>query len=132
MMNMDHEKNAELARTVHEYAVTLFASERIRFVAYILSLADSIQQTVTIPDSVMQFCLEEGVGPFHRVTPEIEPDDPMQPGYYLHNLLEDMAEDFDDLADEIDQQEETRQTDARRAAALAKLTAAERKLLGLG
>lgn len=123
MAKMDYEVNAELANSVQSYAKILDNSEKIRFAAYLISLADAIQQTAVIPEEV----LDEDNDLFD----DVESDDPMEPGYHLHNILENLADNFDSLAVALDQIAANDSKTAERAAALAKLTKAEKELLGL-
>jgi hypothetical protein len=120
---MDYETNAQLAESVHSYVKTLPNSDKLRFAAYMLSLVDSIQQEAVIPEEV----LDEDNSLFD----DVESDDPLEPGYHLHNLLENLAENFESLAASVDQIAASNSAEALRRAALAKLTAEEKDLLGL-
>ena len=125
MAQMDYEKNAELAAGLHDYARDLSNGDKIRLAAYVISLANAIQQEATISQDAMWHA-RECTTMFDRV----ERDDPMEPGYHLHNMLDNLSSDFDELAEILDTDVVPEQPDPR-AAALAKLTDAEKKLLGL-
>ena len=115
----------QLATPFTDYAKTLPNADRIRLAGFLLGLVNAVQQYADISAEDM-FHAKESTTLFD----DVEDDDPMDPGYHLHNLLEDLADNFDELADAMDENGEDAKA-AARDAALAKLTDAEKVLLGL-
>ena len=115
----------QLATPFTAYAKTLGNADCIRLAAFLLGLVNAVQQCADITQEDM-FHAKETTTLFNNV----DEDDPMEPGYHLHNMLEDMADSFDELADAMDEGGEDAEA-AARDAALAKLTDAEKVLLGL-
>ena len=115
----------QLATPFTDYAQKLDNADRIRLAAFLFGLVNAVQQTADITQEDM-FHAKESTTLFDNV----EEDDGMDPGYHLHNMLEDMADSFDELADAMDENGEDAKA-AARDAALAKLTDAEKELLGI-
>ena len=112
----------QMATPFTDYAKTLDNADRIRLAAFLLGLVNAVQQTADITQEDL-FHAKECTTLFD----DVEEDDPTDPGYHLHNMLEDLADNFDELADCMDQQE----VEDVRATALAKLTEAEKAALGV-
>jgi len=111
------------------YAELLSNADRIRLAAHVLSLANAVQQTADISTEDL-FHARESTTLFD----DVEEDDPTDPGYHLHNLLEDLADNFDELADAMDESGEdaaAAELEAVRVAALSKLTDTEKAALGI-
>ena len=127
---LDYDKVDALAAQFTDYARTLDNAERIRLAAQIIGLANAVQQTAIIEADDMWHARETTT-----LFNDVDRDDPMDPGYHLHNMLESLADDFDALADTMCENAAEAAAnhpliDAR-AQALAKLTDAEKILLGL-
>ena len=111
------------------YAELLSNADRIRLAAHVLSLANAVQQTADISAEDM-FHARETTTLFQ----EVDDDDTMAPGYHLHNLLETLADEFDELANAMDENGEdaaAAELEAIRVAALSKLTDTEKAALGI-
>ena len=93
-MAYDFNKAEELGNGFKEYAQTLNNADRIRLAAYLLGLTNAVQQYADINQDVLWHAQEETM-----LFQEAERGDGMDPGYYLHNTLENLADDFDTLAD---------------------------------
>jgi len=115
----------QLAKPFMDYAQTIPNADRIRLAGFLLGLVNFVQQTADISTEDL-FHAKESTTLFD----DVEEDDPTDPGYHLHNLLEDLADNFDELADAMDEGGEDAKA-AARDAALAKLTDAEKELLGV-
>ena len=122
---IDFETVLKLSAGFTSYAETLSNADRVRLAAHVLGLANAVQQTADISQEDMFHAKE-----CTRLFDDVEDDDGMDPGYHLHNLLETLADEFDELADAMDEGGEDTEA-AARDAALAKLTDAEKVLLGL-
>ena len=127
---MDYDKADALAAQFTDYAMTLDNAERIRLAAQIIGLANAVQQMAVIEEEDMR-CARETTTLFD----DVDRNDLMDPGYHLHNMLEGLADEFDALADTMCENAAEAAAnhpliDAR-AQALAKLTDAEKILLGL-
>lgn len=86
-----------LMQPVMDYAKELSNADRIRLAAYLLGSVNCAQQYATISADAMWHAQEETM-----LFNDIERDDPMDPGYHLHNMLENMADEFETLADCMD------------------------------
>lgn len=82
---------------VMDYAKELSNADRIRLAAYLLGSVNCAQQYATISEDAMWQAQDET-----NLFNHVESDDPMDPGYHLHNMLENMADEFDTLADCMD------------------------------
>jgi hypothetical protein len=116
----------QLGKPFTDYAQTIPNADRIRLAAYLLGLVNAVQQHADITQDAMQAAQGET-----RMFDDVEEDDPMDPGYHLHNMLESLADDFDALADTMDEQAAETAMDDARASALAKLTDTEKAALGV-
>ena len=96
---MDYEKNAQLAKGLLDYARELGNSDKLRLAAYVASLVNAIQQTATISQDAMFMAIED----MNVLFNDVEAGDPMEPGYHVHNMLENLAEDLEHLADVMDE-----------------------------
>ena len=126
---IEFETVLKLSAGFTSYAETLSNADRIRLAAHVLGLANSVQQTADISAEDM-FHAKEST----RLFDDVEDDDPMDPGYHLHNLLETLADEFDELADAMDENGEdaaAAELEAIRVAALNKLTDTEKAALGI-
>lgn len=83
---------------VMDYAKELSNADRIRLASQLLGYVNAAQQYATISADAMWHAQEET-----NLFNEIERDDPMDPGYHLHNMLENMADEFDALADIVEE-----------------------------
>lgn len=97
MSKFDFNRALQLGNAVQDYAKELDNSERIRLAAFLLGLTNAVQQLATISNDTMSVAMEETMLFSH-----VEEDDPMDPGYHLHNMLENLADDFETLADCMD------------------------------
>ena len=127
---LDYDKVDTMAVEFTGYARTLDNAERIRLAAQVISLANAVQQCAVI-DADDMWHAKETTSLFDNV----EKGDTMDPGYHLHNMLESLADEFDALADTMCENAAEAEAEAEvlnaRAQALAKLTDAEKELLGL-
>jgi hypothetical protein len=108
-----------------DYAQTIPNADRIRLAAHVLSLANAVQQTADISTEDLWHARETTT-----LFQEVDDDDTMAPGYHLHIMLEDLADNFDELANAMDECGADAKA-AARDAALAKLTDAEKAALGV-
>ena len=116
----------QLGKPFTDYAKTLNNADRIRLASFLLGLVNAVQQHADIDADVMWHARE-----CTTLFDDVERDDPMDPGYHLHNTLENLADDFDELAGLLDEDEAETAMDAARASALAKLTDTEKAALGV-
>ena len=123
---IDYDKVDALAAQFTDYARTLDNAERIRLAAQIIGLANAVQQHADITQDDL-FHAKECTSLFD----DVDADDPMDPGYHLHNMLEGLADEFDALADTVCENAAEDAMEAARASALAKLTEAEKAALGV-
>ena len=123
---IDYDKVDALAAQFTDYARTLDNAERIRLAAQIIGLANAVQQMAVIEEEDMR-CARKTTTLFD----DVDLDDPMDPCYNLHNMLEALADDFDALADVMCENAAEDAMEAARASALAKLTEAEKAALGV-
>ena len=91
---LDYDKVDAMAAQFTEYAKTLHNSERIRLAAQVIGLANAVQQFAVIDADDMWHARETTT-----LFNDVDKDDPMDPGYHLHNMLEGLADEFDALAD---------------------------------
>lgn len=82
-----------LMQPVMDYAKELSNADRIRLAAYLLGSVNCAQQYATISADAMYHAMEETM-----LFEHVERDNNMDPGYHLHNMLDNMAADFDTLA----------------------------------
>jgi hypothetical protein len=115
----------QLAKPFMDYAQTIPNADRIRLAGFLLGLVNAVQQTADISTEDLWHARETT-----QLFQEVDDDDTMAPGYHLHIMLEDLADNFDELADAMDEGGEDAKA-AARDAALAKLTDAEKELLGI-
>ena len=127
---IDYDKVDALAAQFTDYARTLHNAERIRLAAQVIGLANAVQQTAVIEAKDMRAARKTTT-----LFDNVDLDDPMDPCYNLHNMLETLADDFDALADIVCENAAKDVAEAHliaaRAQALAKLTDAEKELLGV-
>ena len=123
---IDYDKVDALAAKFTDYARTLDNAERIRLAAQVLCIANAVQQTAVIEMKDLDRMQQEGT-----LFDDADNDDIMDPGYHLHNKLENLADEFDALADIMCENAAEDATEAVREAALAKLTDAEKAALGV-
>ena len=123
---IDYDKVDAMAAQFTDYARTLDNAERIRLAAQVLGLANAVQQTAVIEMKDMYRSQQEGT-----LFDDVDTDDPMDPCYHLHNMLESLADEFDALADVMCENAAEDTKAATREAALAKLTEAEKAALGV-
>ena len=117
----------QLGTPFTDYAKKLDNAGRIQLAGYLLGLTNAVQQHATISADVMWHARE-----CTTLFDNVDKDDTMEPGYHLHNMLETLADGFDELAELVEQELDPVAEEANvREAALAKLTAAEKELLGL-
>ena len=112
----------QLGKGFTDYAKELDGAACIRLTGYLLGLANAVQQHADISADVMWHA-KKCTSLFN----DVDKDDPMEPGYHLHNMFENMADDFDELADLMIAD----RMDIARERALAKLTDEEKELLGV-
>ena len=94
MAQLDFDKAEALVKPIHEFAKTLSNADRIRFAAYLLGSVNYVQQCADIGADAMWHAKEETM-----LFDHVESDDTMDPSYHLHNMLENIADEFDTLAD---------------------------------
>lgn len=119
----------QLAKPFMDYAQTIPNADRIRLAGFLLGLVNAVQQTATITQDDL-FHAKETTNLFD----DVDRNDPMDPGYHLHNLLETLADEFDELANAMDENGEdaaAAELEAIRVAALSKLTDTEKAALGI-
>ena len=116
----------QLAKPFMDYAQTIPNADRIRLAGFLLGLVNAVQQTADISTEDLWHARETTT-----LFQEVDDDDTMAPGYHLHNMLEDLADNFDELADAMDEQAAEDAMETARASALAKLTEAEKAALGV-
>ena len=127
MAKYDFNEALKLGNPIQDYAKNLNDADRIRLAAFLLGLVNAVQQTAEISQDDLFHAKE-----CTRLFDDVDQNDPAAPGYHLHNMLENLAEDFNELADGMDEVEsEAIEQIHARALALAKLTNAEKQLLGL-
>lgn len=100
MEQLDYNKAGELAAQFTQYAKTLANADRIRLAAYVVSLVNAVQQTANIDQDAMVETQDDMTVLFN----DVEEDDPMEPGYHVHNFLENLGDDLEHLADVMDEQ----------------------------
>lgn len=81
-----------------DYAQTLPNADCIRLAAQLMYLANAVQQYATISQDDL-FHAKECTTLFD----DVEEDDPMEPGYHLHNMLENLGDELAELADGMDE-----------------------------
>ena len=123
---IDYDKVDALAAEFTNYAKTLHNSERIRLAAQVLGLVNAVQQMAVIEAVDMRAARKTTT-----LFDDVDRNDPMDPGYHLHNKLESLADDFDALADVVCENAAEDAMEKARASALAKLTEAEKAALGV-
>lgn len=92
-MPYDTDKIQALSNDFLNYAKTLGDADNIRLAAHLLGLANAVQQHACIPKLAAVASI---------LFADVEKDDTVDPGYYLHNMLEDMADELDMLAVAMD------------------------------
>lgn len=100
MENINYEKADALAAQFTDYAKTLKNADRLRLAAYVASLVNAVQQHADIDHGT----LEEAQDDMMVLFKDVDADDPMDPGYHVHNFLEDLGSDLEHLADVMDEQ----------------------------
>ena len=93
-MKFDFDKADAMAAQFTDYAKQLDNAERLHLAAFLLGLTNAVQQHADIPHPAIAAAQDECMTLFQ----DVEEDDPMDPGYHLHNMLENLADDFDALA----------------------------------
>ena len=93
---IDYDKVDALAAQFTDYARTLDNAERIRLAAQVIGLANAVQQTAVIEAKDMRAARKTTT-----LFDNVDRNDPMDPGYHLHNTLENLADEFDALADVV-------------------------------
>ncbi len=83
-----------LMQPVMDYAKELNNADRIRLASQLLGYVNAAQQYADIDADAMWHAKEET-----NLFNHVEADDPMDPGYHLHNMLDNMADEFETLAD---------------------------------
>ena len=119
----------QLAKPFMDYAQTIPNADRIRLAGFLLGLVNAVQQTADISTEDLWHARETTT-----LFQEVDDDDPMDPSYHLHNLLETLADEFDELANAMDEGGEdaaAAELEAIRVAALSKLTDTEKAALGI-
>ena len=126
-----------LANEFQGMANELNNADRIKLAGFLIGLVNAVQQTAKISRDAMWHAREQTL-----LFRDVEKDDPLDAGYHLHTTLETLGDDFDTLAEIVEQEEQEDPLlvqawkkrfaeQEQRAAALAKLTDAEKALLGL-
>ena len=124
---IDFDKVETLSVAITDYAQTLNDADCLRLAAQLLNLTNCVQQYANISQDAMWHARKTTT-----LFDKVDKDDSMDPGYHLHNLLEDMADSFDELADHVEQDNcPEEELEAIRVAALNKLTDTEKAALGL-
>lgn len=130
MAKFNFDEALTLANKFTHMADKLDNAERIKLAGFLIGLVNAVQQTATISRDAMWHAREQTL-----LFQEVENDDPLDAGYHLHNTLDNLSDDFDTLAEIVEQEEADTCAEQllndQRAAALAKLTDAEKALLGL-
>ena len=98
MEQFNIDKAEAIASRFTDYAKTLANPERIKLAAYLLTLVNAVQQHADITQDDL-FHARECTTLFK----DVEEDDPMDPGYHLHNMLENLSDEFYELADVVSQ-----------------------------
>lgn len=101
MAQFDIDKALALAGPIQQYAGTLGNADRIRVAALLLELANAVQQTAVISAEDF-FHAKECTLLFN----DVEKDDPMGAGFHLYCMLENLADEFNELADVMSVDEE--------------------------
>ena len=101
MEQFNIDKAEAIASRFTDYAKTLANPERIKLAAYLLTLVNAVQQYADITQDDMWHARE-----CTTLFDDVERDDPMDPGYHLHNTLENLADEFYELADIVSQNAE--------------------------
>lgn len=107
---MNYEYAEELIKPIQEYSKTLSPSDRVRLAGYLVSLVDSVQQDRAVPDKLIGFERVDGLC------------------FDFHTQLDNLADDFDDVAEIMDKESCINET---KKIALSKLTELERAALGV-
>ena len=94
MAQYDFSKALQLGNAVQDYAKELDNADKIRLAGFLLGLVNAVQQEAAISRDAMWHAQEETM-----LFADVEQDDPMDASYHLHNMLENIADDFDTLAD---------------------------------
>ena len=98
MEQFNIDKVDAMASRFTDYAQTLKNSDRLQLAAYLLTLVNAVQQHADITQDDM-FHARECTTLFN----DVDRDDPMDPGYHLHNMLENLSDEFYELADIVSQ-----------------------------
>lgn len=98
MEQFNIDKVDAMASRFTDYAKTLNNADRLQLAGYLLTLVNAVQQHADITQDDM-FHARECTTLFD----DVEEDDPMDPGYHLHNMLENLSDEFYELADVVAQ-----------------------------
>ena len=98
MAQYDFNVAEQLGKPFTDYAQTIPNADRIRLAAYLLGLVNAVQQHADITQDDL-FHARECTTLFD----DVDKDDPMDPGYHLHNMLENLSDEFYELADVVAQ-----------------------------
>lgn len=101
MEQFNIDKAEAIASRFTDYAKTLNNADRLQLAGYLLTLVNAVQQYADITQDDMWHARE-----CTTLFNDVDKDDPMDPGYHLHNKLEDLAEEFYELADIVSQNAE--------------------------
>ena len=98
MEQFNIDKAEAIASRFTDYAKTLNNADRLQLAAYLLTLVNAVQQHADITQDDL-FHARETTTLFN----DVDKDDPMDPGYHLHNMLENLSDEFYELADVVAQ-----------------------------
>ena len=98
MEQFNIDKVDAMASRFTDYAKTLNNADRLQLAGYLLTLVNAVQQHADITQDDM-FHARECTTLFD----DVDKDDPMDPGYHLHNMLENLSDEFYELADVVAQ-----------------------------
>lgn len=114
---------------LRQYFETLNASDRVRLCGFLFSQIDSFQQEDAIPDHIAGFAYSDL---------NFDVDDPAGLSYSIHCMLDDLFEQFEDIANAMDKEPEIlakidakMEKERKRQEALARLSPEDRDALGL-
>ena len=106
MEQFNIDKAEAIASRFTDYAKTLKNSDRLQLAAYLLTLVNAVQQYADITQDDMFHARE-----CTTLFADVDADDPMDPGYHLHNMLENLSDEFYELADIVSQNVEAEEDD---------------------
>ena len=98
MEQFDINKAEAMASRFTDYAKTLTNAGRLQLAGYLLSLVNAVQQEADITQDDMWHARE-----CTSLFDDVDKDDPMDPSYHLHNMLENLVDEFYELADVVAQ-----------------------------